>query len=77
MSSSSLGDNAKTDKSEWNMLLSYPKNQLLLLRTSDCLWCSNEYEQDSCCGHAKMDSTESYLGVEVKDALAISEAIEI
>ena len=28
-------------------------------------------------GHAKMDSTVRYLGVELEDALAISEAIEI
>lgn len=28
-------------------------------------------------GHTKMDSTVQYLGVELKDALAISEAIEI
>jgi site-specific recombinase XerC len=28
-------------------------------------------------GHTKMDSTVRYLGVELEDALAISEAIEI
>lgn len=28
-------------------------------------------------GHTKMDSTVQYLGVELEDALAISEAIEI
>ena len=28
-------------------------------------------------GHKKMDSTVRYLGVELEDALAISEAIEI
>ena len=28
-------------------------------------------------GHAKMDSTVRYLGVELEDALAISEAVEI
>ena len=28
-------------------------------------------------GHAKMDSTVSYMGVELEDALAISEAVEI
>ncbi len=28
-------------------------------------------------GHTKMDSTVRYLGVELEDALAISEAVEI
>ena len=28
-------------------------------------------------GHMKMDSTVRYLGVELEDALAISEAVEI
>ena len=28
-------------------------------------------------GHKKMDSTVCYLGVELEDALAISEAVEI
>lgn len=28
-------------------------------------------------GHTKMDSTVRYLGVEMEDALAISEAVEI
>lgn len=28
-------------------------------------------------GHSKMDSTDWYLGVELKDAFAIAEAIEI
>ncbi|MDC0657802.1 integrase [Leisingera sp. SS27] len=28
-------------------------------------------------GHTKMDSTVSYLGVELEDALAISESVEI
>ncbi|KGM47446.1 integrase [Pseudooceanicola atlanticus] len=28
-------------------------------------------------GHTKMDSTVRYLGVEIEDALAIAEAVEI